>query len=127
MHRIIFGEEFSNVKNYSKYAKESILEMQKQVGKPQFDRNGILKKGVIVRHLILPNHTKNTIEVLDWLCENLQNEVVVSLMAQYFPTYKAKNNPNLNRKITKREYEKVEQYLFDKNFKYGYIQELRRT
>ena len=92
MHRIIFGEEFSNVKNYSKYAKESILEMQKQVGKPQFDRNGILKKGVIVRHLILPNHTKNTIEVLDWICENLQNEVVVSVMAQYFPTHKAKNN-----------------------------------
>ena len=93
----------------------------------QFSEEGILQKGVIVRHLVLPNHIKNTKAVLDWLSENMKNKVVVSLMAQYFPTHKAKQIPELNRKLTKREYEKVAEYLYEKDFKYGYIQELRKS
>ena len=116
------GEKYSNVKDYSKYTKESILEMVKQVGEPVF-QDGILKKGVIIRHLVLPNHIKNSIKVLDWIKENLDNKVVVSLMAQYFPTGNIKDT-DINRKLTQREYEKITDYLFDLNFKYGYTQEL---
>ena len=117
------GEKYSNVKDYSKYAKESILEMVKQVGEPKFEGE-MLQKGVIVRHLVLPNHIKNSIKVLDWLKENLDGKVLVSVMAQYFPTSKAKGITDLNRKLTKREYEKVEQHLYNLNMTYGYIQEL---
>lgn len=116
------GEKYSRVKEYSKYAKESILEMVKQVGKPQFE-NDILKKGVIIRHLVLPNHVNNSMKVLDWIKENLDGQVIVSLMAQYFPTENVKTT-DINRKLTKREYEKISNYLFDLNFKYGYTQEL---
>lgn len=117
------GEKYSNVKNYSKYAKESLLDMVKQVGEPIFE-NGILKKGVVVRHLVLPNHVKNSIKVLDWLKENLDGKIVVSVMAQYFPTGRAKEILELNRKLTEREYKKIEEHLYELNMKYGYMQEL---
>lgn len=117
------AEKYSNVKDYSYYAKQSLMEMVKQVGEPKF-KEGILQKGVVVRHLVLPNHIQNTIKVLDWLKENLDGKVLVSVMAQYFPTERAKKISDLNRKLTKREYQKVEQYLYDLNMTNGYIQEL---
>ena len=120
------GEKYSNIKEYSKYAKEAILEMQAQVGETNFSDDGILQRGVIVRHLVLPNHIQNTKAVLDWLHENMKDKAVISVMAQYFPTHKAKQILELNRKLTKREYKKVANYLYEKNFKYGYIQELRK-
>ena len=116
------GEKYSNVKDYSKYAKESILEMVSQVGEPILE-NGILKSGVVIRHLVLPNHIKNSTKVLDWIKENLDGKVMVSLMAQYFPTKNVKNM-ELDRKLTKREYEKIENYLYGLNLKNGYLQEL---
>lgn len=119
------AEKYSGIKQYSKYAKESISQMYLQVGKPQFSEDGILQRGVIVRHLVLPNHIENTKKIIEWLDENMKDKVVVSIMAQYFPTYKAKKHQELNRKLTKREYKKVEEYLYEKNFKYGYLQELR--
>lgn len=117
------GEKYSGVKNYSKYAKESLEEMVKQVGEPVLE-NGILQRGVLVRHLVLPNHIKNTMKVLDWLKENLDGKIMVSVMAQYFPTAKAKEISDLNRKLTRREYEKVKKHLFELDMKYGYFQEL---
>lgn len=116
------GEKYSNVKDYSTYAKESIFEMIKQVGDLQFE-NGILKKGVIIRHLVLPNHVKNSMKVLDWFKENLDGKAAISLMAQYFPTAKAFNT-DLNRKLTIREYEKIENYLYSLNLKNGYLQDI---
>ena len=116
------GEKYSNVNDYSKYAKESILEMVNQVGKPIL-KDGILQKGVIIRHLVLPNHIKNSMKVLDWIKENLDGEVILSLMAQFFPTANA-SKIDLNRKLTLREYKKIEDYLYSLNIKNGYIQEL---
>lgn len=115
--------KYSNVKDYSQYAKESLQEMVKQVGEPIF-QDGILQKGVIVRHLVLPNHIKNSIKVLDWLKENLEGKILISVMAQYFPTAKAKMLSDLNRKLTKREYEKIAQHLYEMNMTNGYFQEL---
>ena len=118
------GQELSNVKNYFEIATEAIKEMYRQVGSPQLNENGIMKKGLMIRHLVLPNNIENSKKVLKWIKENIDNNVYVSIMAQYFPTYKAKNIDNLNRKLTKKEYEEIENYLFDLDLENGYIQEL---
>ena len=118
------GQEFSNVKNYFEIATKAIKEMYRQVGSPQLNEKGIMKKGLMIRHLVLPNNIENSKKVLKWIKENIDNNVYVSIMAQYFPTYKAKNMDNLNRKLTKKEYEEIENYLFDLDLENGYIQEL---
>lgn len=113
----------SGAPDYVETAKAAILEMVRQTGPAVYDSNGILQKGTIVRHLILPGHTRNSIAVLDWLAENLPQDVPVSLMAQYVPCGKASEYPQLNRRITKREYAKVQDYLFNLNLD-GYVQEM---
>jgi len=119
------GEKYSKVKNYFKIATEAIKEMYSQVGEPVLDENGVMQKGLMVRHLVLPNNTENSKMVLRWIKENLSENVYVSIMAQYFPTYKAKENCELNRKLTKEEYEEIESYLYDVlELENGYIQEL---
>ena len=118
------GEKYSNVKNYFEIASKSIMEMYMQVGLPKFSSNGMIKKGVIIRHLVLPNNIENTKNILNWIKENLPSKTYVSLMAQYFPTYKAKENDELNRKLTKEEYEEVLNYLYSLNLENGYFQEL---
>ena len=98
--------------------------MQKQVGKSEFYENGIMKKGIIVRHLILPNHIQNTKHILKWVKENLSKDNYVSIMAQYFPTYKAKENNLINRKLTKKEYKEIEKFVYEIGLENGYMQEL---
>jgi putative pyruvate formate lyase activating enzyme len=120
----LLAEKYSNAPKYFEYATQSILEMYHQVGEPVFNEEGILQKGLIIRHLVLPNHIENTKKVLTWIKENLDSNVLVSVMAQYFPSFKAKENKELNRKLTKREYKKVEEYLYQMNLENGYIQEL---
>ena len=118
------GKKYSNVNNYFEVATEAIKEMYRQVGCPQLNENGIMQKGIMIRHLILPNNIENSKQVLKWIKENIDNNVYVSIMAQYFPTYKAKNVDELARKLTKQEYEEIESYLYDLNLENGYIQEL---
>ncbi|MBQ3408419.1 MAG: radical SAM protein [Clostridia bacterium] len=118
------SKKYSNVDNYFETAIAAIHEMQRQVGNPIFDDNGIIKKGVIIRHLILPNHILNTKKILKYIKENFDENTYVSVMAQYFPTYKAKQNDKINRKISKKEYKEVEEYLYCLDLKNGYIQEL---
>lgn len=117
------AEKLSGIKDYFKYATESIKEMYKQVGAPKYDENGMIKKGVIIRHLVLPNHIQNSKMVLKWIKENMPEDTVVSIMAQYFPTYKAKDIEDINRKLTQEEYEEIESYVFDLDLN-GYIQDL---
>ena len=90
---------------------------------PVFADDGILLKGTIVRHLILPQHTKNSIEVLQYLDQTYGNKILVSLMGQYVPLGDASRFPEINRKITSREYNKVLAYLEDTSLD-GYAQEL---
>lgn len=119
------GEKYSKVKNYSEYAKSSIIEMINQVGKPQLENN-IMKKGVIIRHLVLPNHIGNSIKFLDWINENVKEKAMISIMAQYFPTENSMKT-DLNRKLTMREYKKVENYLYSLELENGYMQELGKN
>ena len=117
------GEKYSKVNNYFEIATKAIKEMYKQVGSPNIDEKGIIKKGVIIRHLVLPNHIENSKRILKWIKTNLGDKVYVSIMAQYFPTYNAMQS-DLNRKLTKEEYKEIENYLYRLNLKNGYIQEL---
>ena len=118
------GEKYSNVKNYFEVATKAIQEMYRQVGMPQLDEEGRMRKGLMIRHLVLPNNIENSKQVLRWIKENIDNDVYISIMAQYFPTYKAKEVDKLSRKLTKNEYEEIENYLYDLNLENGYIQEL---
>lgn len=118
------AKKYSKVDNYFEIATKAIQEMYRQVGTPVLDENGVMKKGLMIRHLILPNEVQNSKKVLEWIKENIDSNVYVSIMAQYFPTYKAKEIPEIARKITKEEYEKVENYLYELDLENGYIQEL---
>lgn len=121
------AKKYSKIDNYFEIATRNIIEMIKQVGKPTFDENGIIKKGVIIRHLVLPNNMENSKMVLEWLSENIPKDIYISIMAQYFPTYKAKEIEEINRKITKDEWNLIEKYINELGIENGFIQELRRT
>lgn len=118
------GKRYSKVENYFEVATEAIKEMYRQVGVPKLNDDGVMEKGLMIRHLILPNEIENSKQVLKWIKENIDNNVYVSVMAQYFPTYKAKEIEEINRKLTREEYEEIENYLYDLDLENGYIQEL---
>ena len=118
------SKKYSKVDKYFQIATKAIKEMYKQVGTAKFDENGIIQKGVIIRHLVLPNHLQNSKHILKWIKENMPEDTYVSVMAQYFPTYKAKEDKNINRKLTKKEYEEIENYLYTLQLEKGYMQEL---
>ena len=114
--------KYSKAPNYFEIATKAILEMINQVGAPEFDENGLIKRGVIIRHLVLPGHIQNSKHI--WLKENVNSRAYVSVMAQYFPTYKAKEDKYLNRKLTNKEYSEIEQYLYLLDIENGYMQDL---
>ena len=115
---------YSGVNNYVESAISSISEMIKQVGKPVFNDKGIMVKGVVIRHMILPNNVLNSKMVLKNIAKLFKDDTMVSVMAQYFPTGNAAKYPEINRKITKEELAEVEECLEDLNITNGYIQEL---
>ena len=104
--------KYSSAPNYVNTASAAIKEMIFQVGTPVIDEDGMMKKGVIIRHLILPSHTKNSLGVLDIIKRSYDKQVLVSLMCQYVPVNKAHDFPKINRTITRREYEKVKSELY---------------
>lgn len=121
------AKDLSAINHYFETATRAIKEMYKQVGNPQFNENGILQKGLIIRHLVLPNHLQNTKQVLKWIRKNMGKEVYVSVMAQYFPEYKARQREDINRKLTKAEYEQIEEYINKLGFQHGYLQDLEEN
>jgi len=118
------AKKYSNVDNYFEIATKAIKRMYEQVGSATFDERGMITKGVIIRHLVLPNHILNSKHILKWVKQNMPDNVYISVMAQYFPTYKAKEDELLNRKLTKKEYREIEEYLYSLDLENGYIQEL---
>ena len=118
------SKKYSKVDKYFEIATEAIQEMDRQVGRPIFNENGMIQKGVIIRHLVLPNHLQNTKHILKWIKENMPEGTYVSVMVQYFPTYQAKEEESLNRKLTKKEYQEIENYLYTLKLENGYMQEL---
>ena len=118
------GKKYSNINHYFEIATKAIQEMRRQVGPAIFDSNGMMKRGVIIRHLVLPNYIENSKKVLKWLKENIHPEDYISVMAQYFPTYLAKQDKFVNRKLTTEEWEEIENYIEELDFKNGFVQEL---
>lgn len=121
------AENLSGIKKYFENASKAILEMYSQVGNPVFDENGIIKKGLIIRHLVIPNHLLNTKKVLTWITKNLPKEVYISVMTQYFPEYKALKMEDINRKISEEEYTKIEQIVDNLGIENGYMQDLEEN
>ena len=120
----VLGLKYSGINNYFDYASKAILEMYNQVRCPEFDKDGNIIKGLMIRHLVLPNNIENSKNVLRWIKENINEDVYINIMAQYFPTYKAKDIKELNRKLTKEEYEEIENFVYELDIKNGYMQEL---
>ncbi len=113
---------FSNAPDYPAICKAALLEAYSQQSECVFN-NDIMRSGVIVRHLVLPQSTRDAIKIFDWTRQNMPC-AYFSVMSQYIPLYKAKDIPVINRKITAREYDKVVNYIVDSGFENCYIQEL---
>lgn len=115
--------EYSNAPGYFNNAVNGIEEMYRQVGKNEFDQRGIMSKGVIVRHLILPGSTKDSKNIIRELYDRFGDDIYISIMNQYTPMENVKNHPKLYRKITRREYDSVVDYAIELGIKNAFIQE----
>ena len=119
-----WAKKFSQTQDYVVRARQAIKEMYRQVGDLVVDEFGLAQRGLIVRHLILPNGLANSEETLAWLAQELSPTVTVSIMSQYLPLHKAQRMQLLSRKISPAEYEKVLQLLSDTGLENGWIQEM---
>ena len=116
---------YSAAPDYPEVADAAIREMYRQVGDCVYDADGLLQRGVIVRHLVLPGQVKNSFRVLDWYAQFMRGKrVLFSLMSQYTPCTDLSRFPELDRKLTEREYRFVEKYLYAKGIEEGYLQAL---
>ncbi len=116
------AKRYSLAYDYPEVAKNALLEAYRQKNNTVI-KNGIMKSGVIVRHLLLPQGTNDAINIFEWVRENLKNSYF-SIMSQYLPCGKADKFPEINRKVTRREYEKVLNYICNTEFSNCYFQEL---
>ena len=117
------SKEYSNAVDYFEVVSKALEEMVRQVGEPEFDNKGYMKRGAIVRHLVLPGSTKDSKAVLEYLWNTYGNTIYISIMNQYTPMEQIKNHPLLSRKVTKREYQKVIDYALSLGWENGFIQE----
>lgn len=115
--------KFSLAPDYRQAAIESIKEMYRQVGQVSHGEDGMMKRGVMIRHLILPGCVENSLAVLRDIKENFSSDAYVSLMAQYTPNGQTKS-PDLSRRITEDEYERVCDFMISLGFENGFVQEL---
>ena len=115
------GLKYSGIKNYPETALGAIGEMFKQVGYLQVDRGGLATKGLIVRHLVLPNKLENSFKALECLAGFLKN-IHISLMNQYTPLYRAAEFAEINRSLSAKEYEQVVDYFYELGLVNGWVQ-----
>ncbi len=118
------SKKYSGAEDYFSVASEAVLEMQRQVGGNAFDDNGIMQKGLIIRHLVLPGNVSQAMGVMDWVKANLPEDTVISLMSQYTPCGKASEYPTINRRLSEREYDIVLNHAEKLGLENVFIQEL---
>jgi putative pyruvate formate lyase activating enzyme len=116
------GRKYSRARNYVDNARAAIIEMQRQVGDLVVDEDGIAQKGLIVRHLILPNGIAGSGESLRWLVERVSPKVAVSVMSQYYPAHRARKYRELNRTISAEEYDEVARLVEELGIENGWLQ-----
>lgn len=118
------ARKYSHAPHYFAIATEAIREMYRQVGPYKLGKDGLLAKGVIIRHLILPGCTADSKAVIDWVAKTFKpGQVMFSLMHQYIPCGRAVDFPEINRKLMAEEYKEVEAYLFKSSIEDGFVQE----
>ena len=117
------ARKYSTARDYFDFAGPALKEMLRQTGAVELDEEGIIRRGTIVRHLILPGRAEESMRVLDWIAENLPG-AWVSLMAQYLPFGRVDGLDELNRRLYPEEYEQVVDHLMDLGLEDGFVQEL---
>ena len=115
--------KYSNCLNYFSFADQAIKEMVHQTGEPVFDERGIMKKGVIVRHLTLPGYLRDSKNIIKYLYETYGDRIYISIMNQFTPLETISNYPELNRRITEEEYDELVDYAIELGVENGFIQE----
>ncbi|MGD8777494.1 MAG: radical SAM protein [Ignavibacteria bacterium] len=111
------AEKYSGIKSYWNVVKNAVKEMHDQVGDLKVNRKGIAQRGLLIRHLILPNNLAGSRKVIDFIAENISQESYINLMDQYHPAYNACHYKELNRRITNSEYSEIINYAISKGFK----------
>lgn len=118
-----YAIKYSKAPNYFQHASKAILAMIRQVGFPVFDEAGLMKKGVLLRHMILPELQEDTKNLLRWIKNELGKEAFVSLMCQYTPMYKANAYEEINRKLEDWEYEYIVDFFLKLGLENGFVQD----
>ncbi len=119
----LWAQRLAKAPDYPDVAKSAVQEMFRQRPRVIFNPDGTVREGVIVRHLVLPNMAGGSIEWINWLYSTFGRDVFISLMSQYYPFYKAKEFPEINRRITRGEYRKIQEWLISRGMDKGWWQE----
>lgn len=117
------SQKLSLAPDYPRYNQEAIREMHRQVGVVDFDKEGIIRRGLIIRHLVLPNKASGTDKIMQFIAKDISADTYISLMSQYLPYYKAKGYPEISRRLKNSEYEGAKKILEQCNLLNGWIQE----
>jgi len=118
------ARRYAHAPDYYEVTKAAVKEMHRQVGDLVLDEEGTAIKGLLIRHLVLPGHVEETGEILRFIAEEISPRTYLSLMSQYFPAYKATEDPDLSRRLTRREYETAKRYLRQFHLDLGWTQEI---
>lgn len=114
---------YSSAGDYPEFNKEAVKLMHRQAGIARFSRDGIIERGVIIRHLVLPNNISGTEEIMGFIAKEISQETYISLMSQYIPYHKARQFPKISRRITEEEYEAAQGIMHKHGLFNGWIQE----
>ena len=120
---IHLSRRYAHEEGYSFYATKALEEMFRQTGTPVFDEDGMMKKGIIVRHMVLPGQSMDSRKIIDYLYETYGDQIYISLMNQYTPSGPLEKYPELNQKVKTKVYERLVQYMIRKGVENAFVQE----
>ena len=107
------AKRYSRIRDYPQINQQAVIEMHRQVGNLSIDKHGIAVRGLLVRHLVLPNNLAGTDQVIRFLCDQVSPHTYLNIMDQYHPAYKSHHYPELNRRTTSQEYQAAVEFAFD--------------
>ena len=119
------SKRYSNASDYPEYNQAVVKQMHKQVGTAKINKQGLIEKGIIIRHLVLPGNISGTEKIMRFIAEQISPQTYVSLMSQYLPCYKANNYPELHRRISEEEYARAKNLMLKFGLSNGWLQEKR--
>lgn len=119
----VISGKYSKAPDYFEVAGKALKEMYRQVGEPQFNEKGIMTKGIIVRHLLLPGYVEDSKNVIEYLYKTYKDSIYISIMNQYTPLSQVKDYPEIDRKVTTKEYDEVVDYAIEIGVTNGFVQE----